>query len=319
MRCCHQPVLPGHCVGRSATRRAFRTSRTRIGLSRCVVIALAILCLTPGCATIGASNRRDWSPDQEVLTYADFKKDSVRVHNIRNCTYRTADDYTVDHYNKTFELEGLEGCDFIVVPFPGTPALAHTFVSFAFEGGEYLACSIEIRKEQGEEYDPVMGMLDQYEIMYVWGDERDLVQLRANHRLDEVYIYPVRASKAAVRALFADMLTRTNQLVDRPEFYHSITNNCTTNIVRHVNRVAPNKVPYDEMMVLPGFSDQLAYDLGLIDTDRSFAETREAARINELAFRYRDQPDFSQRIREGGTLFAHRSHTATSDESLGRY
>jgi hypothetical protein len=48
---------------------------------------------------------------------------------------------------------------------------------------------------------------------------------------------------------------------------------------------------------LPGQSDRLAYDLGLLDTDVSFEETKRAARVNDLADLYRDSPDFSTLIR----------------------
>ena len=50
------------------------------------------------------SNDLNWSPDQAVLPSAEFHGDQVAVHNIRNSTYRTIDDYTVRHYDKTFEL-----------------------------------------------------------------------------------------------------------------------------------------------------------------------------------------------------------------------
>jgi hypothetical protein len=49
--------------------------------------------------------------------------------------------------------------------------------------------------------------------------------------------------------------------------------------------------------MLPGYSDRLAYDLGLIDTDLPFEEAPARFRINEPARRSADSPDFSVRIR----------------------
>src|SRR5688572_32345329 len=111
--------------------------------------------------------------------------------------------------------------------------------------------------------------------MYVFGDERDLVHLRTEHRKDTVYVYPVRATKEQVRATFVDMLARADALVANPEFYHSVTNTCTTNIAGHANRIRPGLVPLSWRMLLPGYSDALALQLGVIDFDGTLEQARE--------------------------------------------
>lgn len=257
-----------------------------------------LIVLMAGCKVWRPSNDRLWSADQAVLPYAEIDGNRVTIHNIRNCKYRSETDYTVEHYDRTFDLSELETVDFIVVPFAEAPQLAHTMLSFGFGGRDYLACSVEIRKEMGETYSPIKGMLRQYELMYVLGDERDLVLLRTNHRLSEVYLYRSRATPQQARDLFLDVLARVNKLYEQPEFYNALTNNCTTNIVQHVNRLAPGRIPYGLAVLLPGYSDRYAYDLGLLDTDASFEETRARAKINMAAWLYRDAPDFSVRIRQ---------------------
>ena len=259
----------------------------------------ACLLLLPmfGCASMQPSNFRDWSPDQAVLSYADFNSDLVHVHNIRNCTYLTTQDYVVDHYDKTFDLSELRSIDFIMVPFRGLPSLAHTMLSFGFDNGDYLAVSVEVRKEKGENYAVLGGFFNDYEIMYVVGDERDLIGLRTNYRKDDVYVYHARATREQVRALFTDVMYRVNELAVTPEFYHTFTNNCTTNIAEHINHLTPDRVPYDMRVLLPGYSDRLAYDLGLIDTDVPFDEVKRRALVSELALVYGDGPDFSASIR----------------------
>jgi hypothetical protein len=42
----------------------------------------------------------------------------------------------------------------------------------------------------------------------------------------------------------------------------------------------------------------MAYTLGLLDTSKSFEETRAAARVNRLAYVHRDSQRFSAIIRE---------------------
>ena len=81
------------------------------------------------------------------------------------------------------------------------------------------------------------------------------------------------------------------------EFYHTLTNNCTTNIRDHINRLSPNRVPYDYRVLLPGNSDKLAFELGLLDTDTTFEQTRLRNRVNYRAYVYRDDPEFSTKIR----------------------
>jgi len=243
------------------------------------------------------SNDRNWSPDMAVLTYAEFDGTLMTVHDIRHCDYRTAEDYTVRHYDKTFDLNEVQSVDFLVAPFPGYPQLAHTMLSFGFKDGYHLGVSVEIRREKGEKYDPIKASFNQYELMYVVADERDLIPLQANIKFSDLYLYRSIATPEQARALLIDVMQRVNQLAETPEFYNTLTNNCTTNIFDHVNRVFPGRVPYGMEILLPGLSDRLAYDLGLIETHGTFEETRRRARINYQAYAFRDAPDYSQKIR----------------------
>jgi hypothetical protein len=243
------------------------------------------------------SNDRHWRDDQKRLATAEFRGDEVTIRNIRNFRHLSDDEHVPGYYDKTFDLNDIRSVDFVVVPFPDLPDLAHTMLSFGFAGGEHVALSVEARYEDGESYNPALGLMNQYELMYILGDERDLIQLRTNVWLNDVYLYPARATPEQARALFVDVLRRANQLAARPEFYNTLANNCTTNIVNHINRLFPNRVPLDKRILLNGQSDRLAYELGLLDTDRSFEATRAAARVNYLAYRYQDDPDFSVLIR----------------------
>ena len=248
------------------------------------------------CVVVKPSNTRDWSVDQERLPVATFDGPLVIVRNIRNFTYETTDRYTPAYYDKTFDLRKLESAWFVVEPF-GRAGAAHTFVSFGFGGNDFVAISVEIRKEKGESFSPLKGLMRQYEVMYVVGDERDLIKLRANYRNDVVYLYPMRTTPERMRAIFVSMLERANDLREHPEFYNTLTNTCTTNLVRHVNQIVPGRVPFSPAVLLPGYSDRLAYKLGLIDTTLPFEETRRHFQINDRARKYADDPEFSLRIR----------------------
>jgi hypothetical protein len=269
-----------------------------------IAVAVALPALA-GCAplskAIAPSNVRDWEPDQAVLPYAEFVGGQIVVPNVRNCRYFDEGTYVVQHEERTYNLADCQRVDFIVAPFIGMPRLAHTLLSFEFRPPngppQHLACSIEIRKEKGEEYAAWKGSARQYELMYVLADERDVVELRTNFRGEDVYLYRTTATPQQAQMLLVDVLGRANQLASRPEFYDTLTNNCTTNLVQHINRIKPNRLAYDYRVLLPGYSDKLAFDEGLIERRGTFEETKTAAYLNARALAAAGRADFSDEIR----------------------
>ena len=151
---------------------------------------------------------------------------------------------------------------------------------------------------KNETYSPLTGLFRQFELIYVVGDERDLIGSRAVYGGYDVYVYPIRTTRANIRALFLAMLARANALATRPEFYNTLTNNCTSNVVDHVNQIVPRAVPQGIKTVLPGYADEVAYSLGLIDNSITLDEARRRFRVKDEARRYVTTPEFSRRIRE---------------------
>jgi hypothetical protein len=244
-----------------------------------------------------ASNDRNWIVEHKVLASAEMHGDQVTVHNIRDAEFFSYRDCIVEYYDKTFALADVQNVDFIVIPFNEQRALAHTLLSFGFADGERMGVSVEVRLEKGEEYHPATGLLGQFELIYVVASEKDLIRVRTEHRMCDVLAYRGTATPEQCQKLLVDILRRVNQLRDKPELYDTLTNNCTTNIVQHINKLAPGKVPQDYRVLLPGYSDQLAYELKLIDTSVPFEELKQRSRVNDLALKYRDDPQFSARIR----------------------
>lgn len=242
------------------------------------------------------SNDRDWAPDQRVLPRATFAGNAVTIENVRHFRYRSESEFEPRYETRKYDLDRLDSVWFVVERFGSTPGIAHTLLSFGF-GEEHVAVSVEIRKERGETYSPWKGLLRRYELMYVVGDERDLIGLRTNHRRDIVYMYPVRTTREKMRQAFVGMLTRANGLAARPEFYNTLTSTCTTNIVRHVNTIAPRRVPFSYKVLLPAWSDHLAYELGLIPNELPFERVQSAHRIDQVAQRQPVGDDFSALIR----------------------
>ena len=259
---------------------------------------VALLLILFWWSTIRPSNDRDWQPDVARLPSAELQGDKLTVHNIRNLDYRSETDYTVRYEDRTYDLSKLRGLDLFMI-YWGSPAIAHTIMSWQFDGGPPLAVSIETRKKNGQEYSAVKGFFKQYEIIYVVAEERDVVRLRTNYRGEEVYLYRLKTPLPQARALLLDYVRSMNDLVDQPQFYNALTDNCTTSIRRHVTHINPNAPPFDWRFIANGYGDELMYERGNVDTRMPFAELRARSRINARAKVANQDPFFSLRIREG--------------------
>jgi hypothetical protein len=248
-------------------------------------------------STITPSNERDWQPDVAVLPYATVDGDLVTLHNIRNFAYRTATDFTPQYYDKTFDLRRLESAD-LISSYWGSEAIAHLFGSFGFGGQDYMAISVEIRKERGEDYSTLKGFFKQYELFYVVADERDVIRLRTTYRQpqEDVYLYRPRVPLAQARRLFLDYVRDINRLAEQPAFYNTLTTNCTTTILFHA-RASGGTGRYNWKILFSGYAPAYAYEIGRLDTRLPFAEIKRLSHINARAHAVGDAPDFSQRIR----------------------
>ncbi|HAC90130.1 MAG TPA: hypothetical protein DCF63_05780 [Planctomycetaceae bacterium] len=121
------------------------------------------------------SHDRVWRSNLMLLPYAEIFSDRVTLHHIRDCHYRSEDDYDVRHFDREVWLGDVMSLDFIVVPFKETPSLAHTMLSFGLIDGQYIVFSVEARLEHGEIYSPLSGARQQYELMWVVGSDPDLI------------------------------------------------------------------------------------------------------------------------------------------------
>ena len=243
------------------------------------------------------ANDRDWQPDQAILPWAEITGDEIALHNIRNCDYRTETDFACRYDDRVFDLGNLRTVDLFLV-YWGSPNIAHTMLSFGFEGEGNVCFSIETRKEKGEDYSAVKGFFRQYEKIYVVADERDVVRLRTNLRREDVYLYRLRVGPEIVRKVFLDYLLEVNRLKDRPEWYNALIGNCTTSIRRHTVPYNPD-ARLDWRLIVNGYIDKMIYERGILSQDLSFSELKKRSYINSKAQAADQDPDFSRRIREG--------------------
>jgi hypothetical protein len=243
------------------------------------------------------SNTRDWQPDVAILPRAEINGDLITLRNIRNCEYSSETRYGVNHYDKTVRLSQLKAVDLFLV-YWGSPLIAHTMLSFQFGDDDFVCVSIETRKTVDEEYSALRGFFRQYELIYVLGDERDLVRLRTNFRNEDVYLYRLAFNQDVACPVFLQYLKKINELYENPQWYNALFSNCTTNIRAHALTYTRD-ARIDWRILVNGFVDEMAYERGMLDTRVPFADLRRLSLINARAKALGDDPDFSLRIREG--------------------
>jgi hypothetical protein len=247
---------------------------------------------------IPASNHRDWQPEVAVTPWATVEGDMVTVHGVRNFDYRTETDFTSRWEVRRYDLRALDSVDLLAVYWAGK-AIAHIMVSFGFGGADYLAFSIETRKERGEGYSTVAGFFKQYELVYVAADERDVIRVRTKYRQpqEDVYLYRLGRGGERGRRVFLDYINTMNDMRERPRFYNTLTTNCTTTILHHA-RVNPGSPPLSWKILLSGYVPEYLYELGRLDRTHPFPELERLSRVNERAHAADQDPMFSRRIRE---------------------
>ena len=233
---------------------------------------------------IKPSNNKEWQKDVEVLSYATFKGNLAHVYNIRDFKYKTEADYIPSYYDSVFDIDKLEGIDFIATYWMGKD-IAHTFLSFSFSDGKHLAISVEARKEKGESYSVLGGFFKTTELYYVVADEKDLIGLRTNIRKnppEQVYMYKINAKLKNEKKVFINYLKKLNRLKEKPEFYNTLTTNCTTTIWNN-SIINNDKTSFSWKILLSGHSAEYLYEKNLLKTcGMSFKELEKKAYINPL-------------------------------------
>ncbi len=243
----------------------------------------------------------DWQSQFRVPSTAEFGDDWVTVRNVRNFRYYPEEtDMHPGYYDRKYDLSKIKRVWYTTEPWNEFKLAGHTYVSFEFENGDFLAITIEARRTVNQKYSTWKALLRTYPLIYVAADERDLTLLRANIRKDKVYVYPVKlADPKNSRILLINMLTEMNSLSVNPRWYNTLFSNCTSEIARHVNRITPGRISMLSWQLwLTGSADELALKHGLLDTNLPIEKAREKFFITEKSQIIGDDPHYSKRIRE---------------------
>ena len=237
---------------------------------------------------------RDWAVGMAVLPRVEIDGDRICIRDFRNFDYDGAGNPLPRYEDRTFDLSKLESVDYFLCRLSG-PLVAHTLVSFGFQDGQFLAVSVEARRDRGQAYSPFRGLFHAYELMFVLGDERDIIRVRTNVYKESVKMYRVHLAPMYMRQLLLDYVEQANLLLDRREWYNSLLSNCTTNLFYHRNRQVQGWFKLG--VFVNGLSARTLFHLGLLGKGSSFRELVARSEIRELGLEADNASDFSQRIR----------------------
>lgn len=243
------------------------------------------------------SHNRAWADDVAHMLHAEITGKLVVLDNVRHFEWRTETDYTPRWETRQYDLGQLQSADLVLSYWMG-PHIAHTLVSFGFSDGRYLTFSLEIRKQKGEEFSAWKGFFRQYEAILVAADEADIIRTRSNARGEAVYMYRLAIGQPQLETLFLAYLERAAELEKAPEFYNTLTSNCTTVVYDLARRIAPN-LPLDYRLLASGHFAEYAHEQGGLVPGFSYAELQREGYIVPRAKAAGPHENFSEVIRRG--------------------
>ena len=241
---------------------------------------------------------REWWSDCEEHALVEREGDNFTIQNVRDFTWRSSKDHDISWIEKKVNINEIKDVWFIIDHFHKIRGLAHTMLSFEFNDGQVLTFSFETRREIGDKYHPWDGMWRGFELYLLVATEKDALHLRTNVRSHKVHMFRVDAPEGKPQALFEQLCKRINQLVDRPEWYHTLSASCSTTIISQVNAITPGRIPKTWRALLPGHAARAAFKYGLIEDWGGYEKTLNISRIDENARSWNGEGAFSEHIRE---------------------
>ena len=247
---------------------------------------------------IPASNNRDWADEVAHIVAGVVNGPEVTLANVRNFDWRSPTDYTVRWENRSYDLDKLASVD-LLLSYWSSPAIAHTLVSFGFDDGQFVTFSVEIRKERHESFSEIGGFFKQFEMSVIAADERDIVRVRTNVRKEDVYLYRLNIPRPAMRSLFLSYVDTANGLNETPQYYNTITANCTTIVFAMINHIVSGALPLDYRLIFSGYLPSYIIDVNGFTPGFTLEQLQSGGAVSARARAADNAPDFSRRIREG--------------------
>lgn len=247
------------------------------------------------------SHDRNWELGQEKLPKIEINDNLITVTNLRDFDWKK-EGTEPNYITKNFDLDKMTGVDVVISHFSDFEGMAHIFLTFRFEDNENIAISVEARREDFEEFEPIKGLFRKFEIIYVVATEEDLIGVRTNVRNDgvgeRVYLYPTIATPEKSQELFKLIAEDINDIYEHPTFYNTLFNSCINSITRRVEEISTLDFPVTYKTILPGYFDEVLYKMNIFSSGlNTFEEYKEKNLIhNNEVDNHSD--DFGKQIRK---------------------
>lgn len=230
---------------------------------------------------------REWDEDVRILTgVEDVSDGALRLDQVRHWTYTRDSVVTKDYFEARYDPDEAVGLWLYEQELGMGGRIAHTFLVFEFPDSygdaRWLGLSVETRREVGEEYSLVGGVLRAFEVTHIWAVEEDLVRRRVEYLDYPLTRYRVTIPPDQVAALFRQFAAETRALAETPRWYNTLTTNCTSSLIRYANTVKPGAIPWHYSYVLTGRADSNLARLGYVDAASAQPITREWLAANPL-------------------------------------
>ena len=247
--------------------------------------------------SLAPSQNRDWAADVAHGVSAQIDGSTVTLTNVRNFDWTSETTAREAWETKVVDVDQITRVDLFSSVWD-SPSIAHTLVSFGFADGQQIVFSVEIRKEKGEQFSSLGGFFRRFELVIIAAEEADIVHLRTDMRKESVALYPVTLDAPRARQLFLNFVTRANELAASPEWYNTLTTNCTTLPFQLARGIAPD-VALDWRVVASGHLADYLYELGVLRPELPLDQIKAKAKLPEFGPRGAGGKDYSRRLRAG--------------------
>jgi len=250
-------------------------------------------------SSIRPAETADWQVPVQYGVTAEVDGNDVTLHNVRNFDWTSQDAFTPKWETRRYKLDQLTGVDLFSSVW-GNPNIAHIMIGFGFADGQHVVFSVETRMRQGQVYAPLAGFFRSYNLVLVAADERDIIRLRTDLRVDPPEVVSLFAVPAVGvqerRQAFVDFLNLGNRLEHQAEFYNTLTTNCTT-VPWQLARSVGASIPLSWKVLASGRFPEYLHELGLLAPDMPLDQILAKARLSALGPAGADGVAFSRRIR----------------------